>query len=774
MNQDKTTGEVLQMFARRLAACVMLVAGVGAHHHIPTNTRRPAGVGAAGRRWLQENIRMFVVTMACTLLASVCCAQGRAVGWGGNVFDSDLESYNDIVDISAGMSHSLALRANGEILAWGENSNGCPVGACDVPPLPSGLRYEKIAAGNAVSVAWRSDGTFQAWGDCLNGVLNVPTVSGLACTEIRVSNFALALMSDGSVLAWGNNSQGQCNVPSLPPGVRYTKVAAGSANGVALRSDNTLVAWGNGSSGLMNTPAVPPGLAVVSLDAAGHAIAVLSDGSFLGWGSNSWGELAIQSSLQCEEVSVGSSLTLVRHDGGQLRAYGYFATSGVQHIPQFPFGATCDRIAVGWNHCVALLSNGQIRCWGGDGYLKAGVRSLEAGQSWDQVRRLLGDDQWVVAELYDGTYRPVAKRSYVPLGVTKMAVAVDYAVAARVDNTITVLGMSAGYFPSTPSIPSGRSVVQMETAGYHCLALLDDGQILAMGRNQYGQCNVPSPPTGTSPVKIAVSGSHCLAMTNDGRVYAWGANNLGQCQVPALPQGVHYLDCAAGGGYSMALRSDGVIQMWGSGSMGLSSVPSPIPSDPFVSIQANLWNASALRQSGGRVIWGDTDYRRCSPPPSHAGMTTRFLAAGYCGLALHSSMGTSVRYGQGCSGSRQAPSMQATGLPTVGGVQSAVVSDVPFNFAFLITGLSNTSGSIGPLPFELTSVGMPGCFVLVSNDVTQALYGSGESVSFSRAIPPWLELVGLRIFDQCIAPDFLASNAAKAVVSDALESCVGL
>jgi len=67
-------------------------------------------------------------------------------------------------------------------VAWGSNSND----QCDVPSLPPGLTYVRIAAGGYHEKGWFFGHT-------------------------------LALRSDGSVVAWGNNIDGQCNVPLLPP-----------------------------------------------------------------------------------------------------------------------------------------------------------------------------------------------------------------------------------------------------------------------------------------------------------------------------------------------------------------------------------------------------------------------------------------------------------------------------------------------------------------------------------------------------------------------------
>ena len=66
---------------------------------------------------------------------------------------------NDAVEISAGSEHSLALRSNGTVVAWGSNYYG-------QTNVPSGLsNVVAISAGGGNSMALRADGTITAWGD---------------------------------------------------------------------------------------------------------------------------------------------------------------------------------------------------------------------------------------------------------------------------------------------------------------------------------------------------------------------------------------------------------------------------------------------------------------------------------------------------------------------------------------------------------------------------------------------------------------------------------
>ncbi|MEO6708534.1 MAG: RCC1 domain-containing protein, partial [Planctomycetota bacterium] len=69
-------------------------------------------------------------------------AQSGIACVGQRVFYS---AWNDeaFVDVAAGMSHSLALRSNGTMVAFGDNGYG----QCMVPVLPPGSTYVDVEAG---------------------------------------------------------------------------------------------------------------------------------------------------------------------------------------------------------------------------------------------------------------------------------------------------------------------------------------------------------------------------------------------------------------------------------------------------------------------------------------------------------------------------------------------------------------------------------------------------------------------------------------------------
>src|SRR5262245_44258587 len=157
---------------------------------------------------------ILAVLLALPAATDVAVAQDGVIGWGGMVVDSRLHAQS-FVQVTASWLHTVAVRSDGNVVAWGSNYQG----QCNVPPLPPGLSYVEVAAGNYQS-----------------------------------AGYTAARRSDGSVVAWGDNSYSQCNVPALPPSLSYVEVAAGGAHTLARRSDGSVVAWGWNGSGQCNVP----------------------------------------------------------------------------------------------------------------------------------------------------------------------------------------------------------------------------------------------------------------------------------------------------------------------------------------------------------------------------------------------------------------------------------------------------------------------------------------------------------------------------------------
>jgi len=175
--------------------------------------------------------------------------------------------------ISVGKDHSLSLKSDGTLWAWGYNEYG-QLGDGTItnrltPTQEStgATNWSAIAAGYSHTVALKSDGTLWAWGgnyyDQLgNGTgwakVSEPTQESTGATDWTAiaagANYTVALKADGTLWAWGDNQYGKLGdgtttnrtTPTQESTVatNWTSIAAANGHTVALKSDGTLWAWG--------------------------------------------------------------------------------------------------------------------------------------------------------------------------------------------------------------------------------------------------------------------------------------------------------------------------------------------------------------------------------------------------------------------------------------------------------------------------------------------------------------------------------------------------
>jgi alpha-tubulin suppressor-like RCC1 family protein len=130
----------------------------------------------------------------------------------------------------------VALKQDGTVAAWGDNSSG----QCDLPSYLTGVTA--IAAGGQHTVALKQDGTVTVWGANNYKQCDVPShLTGVVAIAAGASH-TVALKQDGTVAAWGMCNYKQCDVPINLTGV--VAIAAGMSHTVALKQDGTLAAWG--------------------------------------------------------------------------------------------------------------------------------------------------------------------------------------------------------------------------------------------------------------------------------------------------------------------------------------------------------------------------------------------------------------------------------------------------------------------------------------------------------------------------------------------------
>jgi hypothetical protein len=232
------------------------------------------------------------------------------VGWGSDVYgQADVPAgLSNVVAIAAGDFHSLALKGDGTVMAWGAGQTNTGVNPqYGQSIIPSGLsNVASVARGYFHSLALEANGTIVAWGAGTTNAGVSPNF-GQAIVPAALSNVvaiaggayhSLALEANGTVVAWGAGTTnpglspnfGQAIVPSGLSNV--VAIASGLYHSLALEANGTVVAWGAGTINSGITPnfgqaIVPTALSNVVAISAGiyHSLALKADGTVVIWGA---------------------------------------------------------------------------------------------------------------------------------------------------------------------------------------------------------------------------------------------------------------------------------------------------------------------------------------------------------------------------------------------------------------------------------------------------------------------------------------------------------
>jgi alpha-tubulin suppressor-like RCC1 family protein len=151
---------------------------------------------------------------------------------------------NDFVQVDALFGSAIARHEDGRVVVWGPSADPFMLGeTIDIPDVtgaPTDGGYVDVAAGGYHCLAVKADGTLIAWGDNDYGQCDVPVGTYQAVDAGYL--FSAALRTDGSLAAWGLDQYGE--VSEVPAGNDFVDVWCGMYYGVAKRADGSLVYWG--------------------------------------------------------------------------------------------------------------------------------------------------------------------------------------------------------------------------------------------------------------------------------------------------------------------------------------------------------------------------------------------------------------------------------------------------------------------------------------------------------------------------------------------------
>lgn len=267
----------------------------------------------------------LAVTMAVSSVASPAFADsGQVVGWGS--YTAAPGGLTNVVEVDGGYLHAVALKNDGTLSAWGDNTNG----QLDVPEALADVTA--ISVGTVHSLALRSAGTVVAWGSNDYGQTDVPAGLRDVVAVAAGARHSVALKTDGTVVAWGDNSSGQIDVPADLSDVAQIDATPAGYHTVARKNDGTVVAWGSNSNGQSTVPEALTSVADITAGGA-HSAALLSNGSITVWGSDIYGQHTVPGDVgTVADIESGAHFILARRTDGTVKAWGQNA-SGQTTVP---------------------------------------------------------------------------------------------------------------------------------------------------------------------------------------------------------------------------------------------------------------------------------------------------------------------------------------------------------------------------------------------------------------------------------------------------------
>ncbi|PWU05575.1 MAG: RCC1 repeat-containing protein [Verrucomicrobia bacterium] len=486
-------------------------------------------------------------------------------------------------DISAGGRHVLALKKNGEVWAWGDNSEGqlgsLSIGAKSFQPikvsLPAERRAISVSGGDRHSLILLDDHTVIGLGVGLEGGLRLggnggkySFIPGLTdVTAIAAGGLhSLVLKKDGTVWAFGSNICGQLGDGTQTDRATLVEVvglknkhivaiAAGLQSSYALTKDGCVFTWGMDVTARADEnktnrrePVQVEGLTGIKAIAAGwrHAVALKSDGTVWFWGKRWNGIFGIKDTedfvSQPQEVAgigdavkiaAGSEHTVVVRADGAMWAFGSNTKGQLGTEEAWPGSViftpqpsvlknNVEKVTAGIDTTYALRKDGNISAFG----------SFESGQMGDGI-----GSHATAVQVYEET-----KADNVTCGISHTAI-------RRVDGTVGWVGFyDTEKFAREEKNPNDQSyklkilmtlgtIIQVASGNHHSILLRSDGTVWAYGKGEKGQLGdgknetsmIPVQVTGlTNILAIAAGGESSLAICSDGSVMTWGSNEFGQ------------------------------------------------------------------------------------------------------------------------------------------------------------------------------------------------------------------------------------------------------
>jgi alpha-tubulin suppressor-like RCC1 family protein len=333
-------------------------------------------------------------------------------------------------DVDAGGAYgenSFALGQTGSLWAWGSNIDGSlGINVANSVLRNSPVRvgsltgWTQISSGGNHTLALRSNNTLWAWGSNENGQLGDGTVikrsspvqigtdtnwsivsSSTDDSSSTLDGHSAAIKTNGTLWTWGRNGDGQLGNgltinSSIPVQVGsgttgpWIRVACSVQSTIGIRQDGTLWSWGDNDDGVLgrgqfvsrsSSPIQVGTLTGWTEISCGndHVLAKRWDGTLWAWGRNRYGQIGrgnttnayspvqIGTDTDWSDFDASTNSSFATKTSGTIWGWGYNkfsvidSSSASKSIPiQIETDSNWSKVSCGRRHLIATKTNGTL------------------------------------------------------------------------------------------------------------------------------------------------------------------------------------------------------------------------------------------------------------------------------------------------------------------------------------------------------------------------------------------------------------------------------
>jgi len=502
----------------------------------------------------------------------------------------------DWKQVSCGSYHIAAIKNNGTLWAWGQNTSGqlgdntTSSRSSPVQTIAMGNTWSQVACGNSHTIAKKTDGSLWLWGNNSYGQLGINSVTnksspiqtiayGTDWQEISAGDLTTgAIKTDGTIWCWGDNTYGQLldnttihkssPIQIIATGTLWYYISVGADTIAAISGEivptptptpitlggGTLWLWGLNSDGQLGDNTVSKKSSPVQTIANGSnwinlskgfsyrtSAVIKSDGTLWLWGDNDY-----------TQGLLGDNTTIDK-------------SSPVQTIT---YGTNWKEISCGHTNAVAIKNDGTLWNWGSNQVGQLGDNTSVHKSS--PVQTIAGGTNWKQASAGGGQTAAIKNDGTLWLW--------GYNFFGQLGDRTSVFSRSS----PVQTIAYGTDWKQVFCGNYHTAAIKNDGTLWTFGYNNYGQLGDNTTTNKSSPIQTIAGGntwkyvcagySNTLAIKKDGTLWSWGYNVDGQLgdntvnakssPVQTISYGTNWQKVSAGVA-TAAIKTDGTLWTWG-------------------------------------------------------------------------------------------------------------------------------------------------------------------------------------------------------------------